>query len=70
MPFLSLSQRNHRTQLYLVLFSTKLPPDVVFVAFVVISVADFVVVAVVVEVGVLVVVVVVVVVVVGGFGLG
>ena len=51
-------------------FSTKLPPDVVFVAFVVISVADFVVVAVVVEVGVLVVVVVVVVVVVGGFGLG
>ena len=47
-------------------FSKKLPPDVVFV---VISVADFVVVAVVVEVGVLVVVVVVVVVV-GGFGLG
>ena len=70
MPFLSLSQINNKMQLSLILFSTKLPPDVVFVVFVVISVADFVVVAVVVEVGVLVVVVVVVVVVVGGFGLG
>ena len=57
---MSLSQRNHKAQLYLIPFSTKLPPDVVFVVFFVISVADIDVVAAVVEVGALVVVMVLV----------